>query len=734
SGPQIPEDEVPPGVVSADTATATFPVEKYFEEDNVFFEGTPPARLEFFFYDYENRPTVQVPFPVGAIDPAGTFRLRAGFQGGDRARSDRNVKISIVNSITTTALDPALVPNKQFVEYQSPVLGAGVIAPGQNTLRIDKTSDRTTLEALLDWFTIEYRSFYRAKGNVIEFNTGTLAGDTSLTVTGLSRTDVMLFDVTDPLSPREVHLNPGHFTDVDGGYVVSIRESLTSRRQFVLAPFDHIDEIPADDIIRDNPSSLIGSAAEGGVDVLVVCHGDFTDEMGEWTRYRRAQGYRVLMADVEDIYDEFGGGVPSALAVKNFIRHFFETGGASFVVLVGDASEDNKRVNIKSGINFVPTESFSEYAGGSFNKDEVVTTDKWYVTLDCDFIDGDPPCTDYFPDVILGRLPVGSAAEAQIVVDKILAFEEPTGEDFWRRRIIRVADNAFSGAGYLCYVSSEEDFKTAEESAAQIFESAIPGGFDVVPVYLGDRIEEPPHTPGSCELASVLTTRTRSTVTPALIGELNKGATFVSIQAHMNRYLVAHEWLLTSSSASPDGLKDYTRMANTGRPWVLFGMGCHLTDYAPYMELAQTQLNGPNGDSFGELLLFRPNAGAVATYASTGYEYLYPNKNFTPLIAEANFENVPTDTMVASHKAQARWILGELMAVAEIENLTRYLYVGSGGGAMGQMKRYHLLGDPVLRIDGGPPRFDVTVNDDPFQSGDVVPSGTGSMHVRAVVT
>jgi hypothetical protein len=736
SGSQMPSQDVSPGVVGIDTATVTFPVLEYHEQDNLFFEGTPPGRKEFYFYNDIRNPTLSVPFVVGAIDPNGTFQLKARFQGGDRERLIRSVKLSIVNSIGTTQLDAASVPRKDLVDYESQILPANVIESGLNTLRIDKTSDRTSLEALLDWFTIEYRSHYRAKGNVLDFNTGILTGDVNIAVTGFGRTDVMLFDVTDPLAAREYRLTPGHFTPVGGGgYALSFGETISSQRRFVVTPIDGIEEITSDDVLSDEQSRMIESSESGvDVDVLVVCHADFTSDLDTWVSYRKAQGYYLLLADPVDIYDEFNGGVPHPRGIKNFIRHFFEKGGASFVVLVGDASEDNKRVHALSGVNFVPTESFTEYVGGSFNQDEVVTTDKWYVMLDCDFINDNPPCDDFYPDLILGRLPVGNSQETQNVVNKILSFEEPTGTDFWRRRVIRVADNAFSGGFSLCYKSSEDDFETAEEQAAVIFDNAVGGGFDVIRFYLTEKIDEPPHTPGSCGIGSDFSSQTRGSATPALIGELNKGATVVSIQAHMNRYLICHEWLLTSSIASPDGQVDHRRMENVGRPWIIYGMGCHMSDYAVHKEREQTQTNDSNGDAFAELLLFRRNRGAIATYGSSGFEYLYPNLAFTEFIANAFFENVRTDPMPGSGKAQARWILGELMAVAEVENLNNNRYF-SGGGAIGQMKRYHLLGDPVLRIDGGPPRFDVTVNEKSFESGGRVVSGANQkIDVRAVVT
>ena len=731
-GLQMPAVSAAPGLVSADTASATFPVSDYFEQDNIFFEGTPPGEKEFYYYnDWYITSAYSASFTAPSIDPSGTFVLKARFLGGLRSLTNRIVKLSIRNSKGTTDLTDAAVLSKNIVVYTSQTLSGSVIDDGANTLRVDMTPDRTELEVLIDWFSVEYRAKYRANANVLEFNSASLAGDTSITVTGLTRTDVMLFDVTDPYGAREYTLTAAHFTDTGGGYAVSFREGFASRKNYVLAPLDGIPTLGSSDVVADKPSALIGSPAEGGVDILVVSHGDFLGEMERWVGYRRAQGYRVLMAEAQDVFDEFSGGVENPRGIKKFIKHFFETGGASFVLLVGDASEDNRRVNQYAGKNFVPTESFTEYVGGTFNEDEVVTTDNWYVLLDHDFITDDSPAvSDFYPDLLIGRLPVGTVTELRYVLDKVFKFETPKADEFWRRRMIRVADNAFSGVGRLCYVSSEKGFETAEETAAQKAETAIPGGFDIVRFYLADYLSEVEPASGCESPPGVLLQTTRGEVTSALIGELNSGASIVSFQAHMNRYQICHEALFTTSETYDS---DHLRLTNADRPWVVFGFGCHMSDYALFDETVRYQSNPPTGDCFSELLLIQ-RAGAVSTYASSGFEYLTPNAELTAIIADAFFDDVPTDTMVASDKAQARWILGELMTLAELKNLLQNP-AGSGGGAVGQIKRYHVLGDPVLRIDAGPPRFSVTVNGAPFTSGDLVaPDADNMIQVSAVVT
>ncbi len=732
-GPEIARVAVAPGFVSADTASATFPVAEYFEEDNALFEGPPPGEKEFYYYnrgpDFAEN-TATATFVAPAIDPTGNFVLKARFLGGRRTGT-RTLKLSIRNSKGTTNLTDAVVTDKSELLYTSQTLPASVIDDGANTFRVDKSTDRAVLEALLDWITVEYRAKYRAKGNVLAFNSASLAGDTSLTVTGLGRNDVMLFDVTDPSTPREYTLTPAHFTDTGNGLALSFRENLASQKTYILTPLDAIHELGAADVIADNPSHMIGSAAENGVDILVVSHAEFLGEMDRWVRYRRAQGYSVLMADAEDVYDEFNGGVANPRAIKKFITHFFETGGASFVLFVGDASADNRHVHVESGENFVPTESYAEYVfSPPFDEDEIVTTDKWYVMLDSDFIESEPAGTDYYSDLMIGRLPVGSVAQIHEVLDKIFVYESPKGDDFWRRRMIRVADNQFSGSP-ACFQPSEIGFRLAEESFAQTAERTLPGGFDIVRFYLTDYLKGVEPSSG-CVSLFLLMQETDSRATPALLRELNEGASLVSFQAHMNEYQICHEALFSSSPVLR--IADNTRLTNTERPWVAFGFGCHMNNYARSRESVYTT-NAPDGDVLGELILLQ-NAGAVSTYASSGFEYLTPNRNLTTITGEAFFEGVPTDTMIASDKAQARWILGELLLISETLNLNRYGDFDSGDGAVGQTKRYHLLGDPVLRIDAGPPRFDVTVNGEPFSSGGKVApvGGNGIVDIRAVVS
>ncbi len=722
-----------PAPVDGDTATATWPAGVHAEVDREFVEETPPGRGDDFYFAngaWQSGP-IDLPFELEAPAPGTSAVLRVRVHGG--SYSTRTVRLSLVNALGTNVVRNNLIVTGRDMVTLSQAISAGILAPGANTLRMSKvTSD--PIDALLNWAELDYTALFRARGDALRFNTGTMTGDTVVTVTGLHTTDVRLYDVTDPLAPVRCDAPPAALVPTtDGGWALSFRDTLAARREYALVAAARIPLAAPADLHADTPSSLVGGSAEAGVDVLVVSHASFLGGMQRWVDYRRAQGYRVLAVDVQDVYDEFNNGVPGARAIDRFTRHFYELGGAGVLLLVGDASEDAKGVHPESGPNFVPTHSRPESVNiGGQRFDEIVTTDKLYGHMP-------PPgggTPDAFPDVIVARLPVGSPQELDVVLDKIFAYENPTGDVSWRKRMVFIADDAWSAGGTVfggsgtCYWPVETAFERGQEDAARVVERALPAGFDVVRFYLS-RYTRPFHGDSTqCGVMFQSILFTRNNVTPLLFDELARGATLVSIQAHMNRYLVAHEKLLAAQSGNITGAfggRDHLRIQNIGRPYVMMALGCHFSDFAIHKEQAQSRLdnNAPNGDSFGEQFLLAANRGAVGVWASTGYEFLSQTNDAMSTAARVWFYEAPFDTLV--RRTQARWILGSMMFL--VENAI-------AGRQPRPVERYHLLGDPLLRVDAGPPAFDVTVDGRPARSGDFLETGgaADTVHVRAVVT
>jgi len=202
----------------------------------------------------------------------------------------------------------------------------------------------------------------------------------------------------------------------------------------------------------------------------------------------------------------------------------------------------------------------------------------------------------------------------------------------------------------------------------------------------------PNNTESGPAVLSKATAATRGTFTPALNKALNRGCLWYMFQGHGNRAVLTTEsayslgWYM-----DPDSLRIYT-------PFIFVGVGCHISDFAIQAEYNTFGETGPYGDCMSEQLLFKSGAGAVATYASAGFEYLSQNAVLVERLHRTLFQALPADSVGPRNEyTGAHWIFGEAIAKAEIEQIDNTSY------GTEQVFRYCVLGDPMLKIDPGPP-------------------------------
>ena len=114
------------------------------------------------------------------------------------------------------------------------------------------------------------------------------------------------------------------------------------------------------------------------------------------------------MATLDTIHDEFGHGLASPHAVKNFLRHVHESWRRSprFVVLLGKGTIDF-RDNWGQGDN-LNTPLFAATPLGLYASDNRLAD-----------VSGD----DGVPEFMIGRIPVLSNEELRNFIDKLQAYE-----------------------------------------------------------------------------------------------------------------------------------------------------------------------------------------------------------------------------------------------------------------------------------------------------------------------
>ena len=350
----------------------------------------------------------------------------------------------------------------------------------------------------------------------------------------------------------------------------------------------------------------------------------------------------------------------------------------------------------------------------------MLASDEWfgypYAGDELDFPEGNN-VTDV-PSLYIGRIPCNSPEEFARVLTKIQQVESDDGNQPWRRRGLFISDDAWSSGtlnaeGFtLAYRRTEVAF---EQSENEVLAQAWLNNAGMVPLTPDTVMLRPfmePLHPDDDDVVTLTEARAfceESDATEVLVNAFNAGGTLAHFQGHANHWLFAHEsWFVDDRRSNYR--TDVDLLTNVGRPWLFCGMGCHLGDFIQNVAGGATAVD-PN---LGEKFLVWSDGGSVATYGSSGYEFLSSNKLLSELFIQ-NFMIEPPAVAANGEEIGTRWLLGEIMWRAEKDVLA----ANQSSNSRAMVYQYTILGDPLLQLDAGPPVVEAML----AGSGPLAPEG-----------
>jgi hypothetical protein len=283
-------------------------------------------------------------------------------------------------------------------------------------------------------------------------------------------------------------------------------------------------------------------------DYLIVTHPEFQAASERFAAAKAAEGHRPLVVSVERAYDRYSSGLVEANAVHALIREIAARNRLRFVLLVGDDTFDPKD-NMGAGLrSFVPSLTAWDGLWG------VVPSENRYADLDGDLL----------PDLAIGRLPVRTPEEADLLVGKLIQ----------QKSLLR------AGAGRHLYAidnhQAGSDLNFFEQASGTL--AALPSGSSWTFVQVANGIVQ---------------------ARRALIDGLKRGAVATHYFGHGGHETWADESLLSPWRLGP--------LADTGTGTVVFTWTCE-TQWYQY----------DWGQTINESLLLLPGGGAVAVVGPTG--------------------------------------------------------------------------------------------------------------------
>jgi len=458
-----------------------------------------------------------------------------------------------------------------------------------------------------------------ASGRVTEFSVKTTAASLNI------------WDVTNPFNPEIIPFEKA-------GEYIRFRVNTDSLRKFVV----FTSEMALTPSVRGIPvpnQNLHGSAP---ADMIIVTHPLFYNyalKLAEF--HKNNSGLVSLVVTPEEIYNEFSGGVPDIVAIRNFLRmKFLKQSGTSrplkYLLLFGDGSYDNKKLPPLNP-NFIPTYQ-------SQNSTVVVSSfvsDDFYGLLEDG--EGEAEGTE---DIGIGRFPVSDTVQASALLSKVIKYLDPSSGGEWKNIIAITAD--------------DEDGNTHmndAEGLCNVIQTKYPE-FNIEKIYL-DAFRQITSVNG----------QSYPDVEKAINDRINAGCIIFNYVGHGNEIGLAHERVIRTQNINS---------WKNGSKLPLF-----ITATCEFGRFDDAELNPFTGEltpksSAGEMVLLNSEGGGIALMTTTRIVYSAPNYTLNKNILDYAFSRNQD---------------GEALRLGDIIRLAK---ISSGNGM--NKRSFTLLGDPAVTL------------------------------------
>lgn len=361
--------------------------------------------------------------------------------------------------------------NRKEASFQVPLTA---LVDGTNTISLQSlgsTADYSLLEAVR----VVYPRRLRAQGDRFEF---AHESSSAVKLRGFSGSAVRVFDVTDPQQITAIY--PETRLESDGSHTATIPGTASPRS--MIAIVGDATEIGPGSMVRNKASNLMDPSNEARF--IIISTEAMFKPLYDLRSLRESEGISTKLVDVEDVFDEFGNGVRSAEAIRDFLAYARQNWALppDFVLLAGDSTSDPR--------------NFSGLGGIGVNQVPTMFTDTWNIEAPTDemLVDFNG---DSIGEMSIGRMPAQTREELYQMTEKTMYSRPMQLSEISARGVHFVSDD---NLGY--------NFASASRNMAASIPSQVAVGYV-------DR-----------------TTQDPATLRADIMGRINSGASIVNFFGH----------------------------------------------------------------------------------------------------------------------------------------------------------------------------------------------------------
>ncbi|MCB0083319.1 MAG: hypothetical protein KDE47_20395, partial [Caldilineaceae bacterium] len=539
-------------------------------------------------------------------------------------------------------------------------------------VKADSGGRRGANQFFVDSFDLDYRQKYDA-AKADSFVFGKSQDRAEMILVEHAAQSMELFDITNPLQPSHISINPVQANDTFTftsesspiPQMIPCQGNLYWGRCYLAVTPEAI-MMPA-----LTPASSAWLTSTGNMaDYVIITDPAFEQSANELADHRgKVSKLTTQVVTINQIYDEFNNGIQNPAAIRNFLDYAYHCWNRpdnqeepqhklAYVLLMGDASQDYKNRRGDSR-NYVPSFNFESSLFGE------ISSDSWFANMtaegayDCNTQTAAENVRDALPDLFMGRIPITDTAGAETIIAKIKQYDP----------IINPGDQTEPPPAWMRNVLFVSDDEKKFRATLDVLTKTLPPPYNITSIEVPD-VSEDPSISNQQPYAMAIT----------ITNAINEGQLLVTYIGHGDN----NAWGRWDADPKNQQAElnyffhvEYLRyIAETGR-LSMYAMGNCLNGYfaAP-----------PNNLSMAEKLLLKPASGAVAVWAPTGLGYPSGHREllsaFNNLIFGLERPSAPYDGRelgVAAHTA----MLKTIAANSFWQELTT---------------TYVLFGDPAMRI------------------------------------
>ena len=563
------------------------------------------------------------PFSFPDIDPASSFRIKWSVAAYAPVGSYFYLSINgaTVDSLRIDSTNPKDYNQAGNTKLKSIVLPS----PGADVaigLRYGLPTSNS--RGWLNYLELMCRRKLRWTGPQMTFRDVTTLGADNITRFIMTQADpaIQVWDVTNPAA------------------IVRMAGTLSGDTLRLTRKTDSIREFIAFNGTFYHPVHMIGQVANQNLHasyptrLVIVTNPLFLEQAERLGAYHRDHnGLSTQVVTTDQVYNEFSSGRREPTAIRDFIKMLYDRGTdanrPAYLLLMGDGSYDPKD-RIPGNNNLIPTYQSTE----SLNSTKSYVTDDYFGIM----ADNSGQDANGVIDIGIGRFPVSTPDEARNMVDKILHYaslEYPVASD-WRNVLTFVADDEnqnlhFQQAEELCAIVAD---KYPQFNVNKIYFDA----YQMIRVPGGERFPD---------------------ASKAINNTVNRGSLVVNYTGHGGETGWSYEQVLT--------VADILSWTNKDKLPVFVTATCEFSRF-----------DNPERFTAGEMLILRPEGGAIALYSTTRLAYAGTNIQLNTSFFEHFMDKGPDGRYIR---------MGDLIRLSknDINNNS-------------QLRNFVLLGDPAQHI------------------------------------